>query len=85
MPGEYDDMEVGVDSLLQIPGDSEYLVEGLLAEAKWGAGGGRLCVLRAVERRASSFGIRCVDDSPSWLRVFGSGKREGSVGAISSD
>lgn len=40
IPGEYDDNEVGVDVLLHIPGDSEYLVEGLLVEAKKGVGAG---------------------------------------------
>lgn len=33
MPGEYEDIEVGVDALLlHGPGDSEYRVEGLLAD-----------------------------------------------------
>jgi hypothetical protein len=32
IPGEYDDNDVGVDPRLQILGDSEYLVEGLVAD-----------------------------------------------------
>ena len=58
IPGECEDTEVGVDPLLQdhIPGDSEYLVEGLLAEANIGVGGGKLCVLTIVLRLASSLG-----------------------------
>lgn len=41
-PGEYEDNEVGVEPRLHMPGDSEYLVEGVLAEGIKGvvAGGG---------------------------------------------
>lgn len=56
-PGEHDDSEVGVDvRLLQGPGESEYLVDGLLP-LKFGVGGGRLRVLRVVDNPDSSDGI----------------------------
>ena len=32
IPGEHEDIEVGVDPLLHIPGEEEYLIEGVLAE-----------------------------------------------------
>lgn len=32
IPGEHEDIEVGVDPLLHIPGEEEYLVEGVLAD-----------------------------------------------------
>lgn len=32
IPGEHEDIEVGVEPLLHIPGEEEYLVEGVLAE-----------------------------------------------------
>lgn len=57
IPGEYEDSEVGVDPRLHMPGDSEYLVEGVLAEGIKGViagGGGWLEV--AVRRLASSTG-----------------------------
>lgn len=55
MPGEEEESEVGVDVRLHIPGELEYLVEGLLAVGMLGVGGGRFCVL-TVRRLASSFG-----------------------------
>lgn len=33
MPGEYEDMEVGVEETLNGPGDSEYRVEGVVESA----------------------------------------------------
>lgn len=45
-----------MDVLLHIPGEPEYLVDGLLAEANIGVGGGKFCVLIVVRRLASSFG-----------------------------
>lgn len=57
MPGEYEESDVGVEPRLQMPGDSEYLVEGVLAEGKKGVGGGgRLCVSTVVRRLANSAG-----------------------------
>lgn len=57
IPGEYEESEVGVEPRLQIPGDSEYLVDGVLAEGKDGVGGGgRFCVSIVVRRLASSAG-----------------------------
>lgn len=57
IPGEYEESEVGVEPRLQIPGDSEYLVDGVLAEGKNGVGGGgRFCVSTVVRRLASSAG-----------------------------
>ena len=56
IPGETDDMVVGVEVLLHIPGELEYLVDGLLADANAGVGGGRLCMFNVVRRLASSFG-----------------------------
>lgn len=41
IPGEQDDREVGVDVLLHIPGELEYLVEGLPVVGKLGVGGGK--------------------------------------------
>lgn len=38
-PGEYEDNEVGVEPRLHMPGDSEYLVEGLLADGNECVGG----------------------------------------------
>jgi hypothetical protein len=40
IPGEYEDMDVGVDVGLQGPGESEYLVEGLLTDAEIAGVGG---------------------------------------------
>jgi methyl coenzyme M reductase subunit C len=57
MPGEYEDSEVGVEPRLHMPGDSEYLVEGVLAEGMRGVlEGGRGSVETAVRRLASSTG-----------------------------
>lgn len=55
IPGEQEDSDVGVDVRLHIPGDPEYLVDGLLAVGMLGVGGGKFCVL-TVRRLASSLG-----------------------------
>lgn len=44
VPGEYDDMDVGVDDTLKGPGDSEYLVDGVVDRAYWGVGSGKISV-----------------------------------------
>lgn len=44
MPGDADDMDVGVEVRLKAPGDSERRVEEPLSWAKVGVGGGRFCV-----------------------------------------
>lgn len=44
VPGEYDDIDVGVDETLNGPGDPEYLVEGVAERAYCGAGRGRTSV-----------------------------------------
>jgi hypothetical protein len=57
MPGEYEDSEVGVEPRLHMPGDSEYLVEGVLAEGMRGVvEGSRGSVGTAVRRLANSTG-----------------------------
>jgi hypothetical protein len=43
-PGEYEDMDVGVEDTLKGPGDSEYRVEGVVERAYCGAGSGRMSV-----------------------------------------
>ena len=43
-PGEYDDMEVGVEETLKGPGDSEYRVDGVVDRAYCGAGRGKISV-----------------------------------------
>lgn len=56
-PGEHEEREVGVEvRLLQGPGESEYLVDGLLP-LKFGVGGGRFRVLRVVDNPESSGGM----------------------------
>lgn len=44
VPGEYDDIDVGVDDVLNAPGDSEYRVDGVTESAYCGAGRGRMSV-----------------------------------------
>ena len=44
MPGECDDIDVGVDVRLNAPGDSERRVDEPLLCAKLGVGGGKFCV-----------------------------------------
>lgn len=43
-PGEYDDIDVGVEDTLNAPGDSEYRVEGVVEIAYCGIGRGRISV-----------------------------------------
>jgi hypothetical protein len=43
-PGEYDDMEFGVEDTLKGPGDSEYRVEGVAERAYCGVGSGSISV-----------------------------------------
>lgn len=43
-PGEYDDMEFGVEDTLKGPGDSEYRVEGVAERAYCGVGSGNISV-----------------------------------------
>lgn len=43
-PGEYDDIDVGVDEMLKAPGDSEYRVDGVAESAYCGVGKGRISV-----------------------------------------
>ena len=47
MPGDADDMEVGVEVRLKAPGDSDRRVDEPLSWAKVGVGGGRFCVNNA--------------------------------------
>lgn len=79
IPGETDDNVVGVDVLLHTPGELEYLVEGLLAEANAGVGGGRFCMFNVVRRLASSFGPwdRCSGGS---VDIFSRGEYRVDVG-----
>jgi hypothetical protein len=44
VPGEYDDIEVGVDDTLKGPGDPEYLVDGVAESAYCGVGSCRISV-----------------------------------------
>jgi hypothetical protein len=44
VPGEYDDMDVGVEETLNGPGDPEYRVEGVAESAYCGVGSGRISV-----------------------------------------
>lgn len=83
IPGEYEDKEVGVDVLLlHGPGESEYLVavEGLLAEVKFGVGGGRLITLTAAESPVNSFGTSKTLPSSNLLSFFVTGSCAAGVG-----
>lgn len=44
LPGEYDDIDVGVEETLNGPGDPEYIVEGVAVRAYCGVGRGRMSV-----------------------------------------
>lgn len=44
VPGEYEDIDVGVDDVLKAPGDSEYRVDGVTDNAYCGVGTGRMSV-----------------------------------------
>jgi hypothetical protein len=44
VPGEYDDIDVGVEETLNGPGDPEYLVEGVADRAYCGVGRGKISV-----------------------------------------
>jgi hypothetical protein len=44
VPGEYDDIDVGVEETLKGPGDPEYLVEGVAERAYCGVGRGKISV-----------------------------------------
>jgi hypothetical protein len=44
LPGEYEDMDVGVEETEKGPGDPEYLVEGVAERAYCGVGRGNMSV-----------------------------------------
>ena len=61
---------VGVEPRLHIPGDPEYLVDGVLAEGKKGVGGaGRACVSISVRRLANSSGPLVLGGSVSFFSL----------------
>lgn len=77
MPGEYEERDVGVEPRLHTPGDSEYLVEGVLAEGKKGVGGGgRFCESTIVRRLANSAGPLSVVPFSGLLVALCEGGRE---------
>jgi hypothetical protein len=44
VPGEYEDIDVGVEETLNGPGDPEYRVEGVAESAYCGVGSGKISV-----------------------------------------
>lgn len=56
-PGEYEDIEVGVEETLKGPGDSEYRVDGVVERVYCGVGSGKISVGPASKSYWPLYGI----------------------------